>query len=392
MPKKKTNEQFLLEIKSLVGDEFTPLETYKGSNVKINFRHSVCNNVIGVRPKDFIYKGVRCTVCAGNKQPTIDEVKDFIESQSNCKLLSNSYQNQNTLLDILCPCGNVYQTKFAYFKHENKRQCNDCGLEIIKSKRRLTYEFVKDKIADKGHTLLSSIYLNNTAPLEIECPYGHIYTQTYNDFNAGHMCKTCSYEHTASKHRHDVSFIKDYLRQFNYEIISDNYINNRLKLGIKCPLNHDFKMAFKDFSSGQRCPQCYSMNRRENATSHIFAYLRNYIDDWKRSSMKNCNYKCVLTGGKFDAVHHLYSFNLIAKESFLNTNLDIRPEVSQYSDDELKVLISEIQSLHVKYGRGVCLRKDVHSLYHSIYGFVNNSEQFEEFKSRWFSGEFKEVN
>ncbi|MBO3356264.1 hypothetical protein [Clostridium perfringens] len=60
--------------------------------------------------------------------------------------------------------------------------------------------------------------------------------------------------------------------------------------------------------------------------------LRETIVEWKKDSMKKCNYKCVLSGEKFDNIHHLYPFNLIIKETFSDLNLKIQKSLSCYDE------------------------------------------------------------
>jgi uncharacterized protein YkuJ len=392
MPKKKTNQEFINEVFSLVGNEFTPLEDYKGSNIKIKFYHHKCENEILVRPKEFIHNGVRCSNCANNKKLSILDMKIFIENNSDCKLVSKTIKNSKSKINIKCKCENIFETTFSDFKHENKKQCNDCGNVLKGQLTKHTYEYVKNYIEKIGYSLLSTSYVNNSEKLQLKCNSGHEYSQSFSDYVSGHRCKTCAYENLGRISKKDIKEVKNTFEKEGYKLISNYYNNSKEKLVLECPKNHKIEMTFDDFhNGGNRCIHCYLISIRENATSHIFAHLRTYIDEWKKKSMKKCEYKCVLTNVKFDVVHHLYSFNLIAKETFQNLNIPIYESISKYSQDEIDMLISECNRLHDFYGEGVCLRNDVHKLYHSLYGFNNSSEQFNEFKMRYESGEFKEL-
>lgn len=120
----------------------------------------------------------------------------------------------------------------------------------------------------------------------------------------------------------------------------------------------------------------------------VYEFLRGNIAGWKRDSMESCNYKCVVTGEDFDHIHHLYSFKAIAEEVFEILKYPIHQNMGDYSEDERLCLLSTLHELHKKYGLGVCLTREIHEIFHDVYGYFNNTqEQFEEFKSKYIKDE-----
>jgi predicted nucleic acid-binding Zn ribbon protein len=392
--KKKTHEEFCNEVYLKTGKEYTVKSTYINSKIKVLMKHNTCGHEWEVVPTQFISESTRCPECAKIKRSqsqsfNIKEVKHFIEIESNsgCKLISNKYNNCNTKLIIQCKCGNCFETSFLYFKHENKRQCDTCGLIIRGNGKRLKYEDVKKYIEiDSGSNciLLSKSYKNNSTPLKMQCERGHIFYQTLNDFQDGHWCKWCSFEDLGRiSIKYSIEEIRNILMKENYILLSDVYTSIKEKLRMKCPKGHIFEMSFRDFNvCSHRCPQCYKEHFL--GISSMNQYLRAFLIDWRKKSMKECNYKCIITGDKFDVIHHLYSFNNILKEAFIQLKMPIKKKINEYSQEELQQIINVCVDLHEKYPLGVCLRKDVHILFHSIYGKHNNTpEQFEEFKTNY---------
>jgi hypothetical protein len=69
MTKKKTTDDFKLEVYEQVGDEYTVLGEYIGAKDKIHMRHDKCNWEYNVTPTAFLY-GARCPKCANKIQNT----------------------------------------------------------------------------------------------------------------------------------------------------------------------------------------------------------------------------------------------------------------------------------------------------------------------------------
>ena len=119
------------------------------------------------------------------------------------------------------------------------------------------------------------------------------------------------------------------------------------------------------------------------APQGVYEYLREYLFPvnraWRKKSIEACHYRCVITGGDFTDVHHLYGANLIVGEALDNLNLEWA-KVSEFNDEQLEAIAREYQRLHDKYPLGVCLSKEVHMQFHNEYGYGNNTpEQFKQF-------------
>ena len=50
-------------------------------------------------------------------------------------------------------------------------------------------------------------------------------------------------------------YVKNFIESENYKLISEEYVNNRTHLDIKCPDGHIYKVKFNVFQSGSRCPK-----------------------------------------------------------------------------------------------------------------------------------------
>lgn len=61
-----------------------------------------------------------------NKRWTIGKIKEFVESNSESKLLSMEYQGFSQRLQFECACGSHFEKTFTKFKDKNQRKCDVC--------------------------------------------------------------------------------------------------------------------------------------------------------------------------------------------------------------------------------------------------------------------------
>ncbi|MGB7367054.1 MAG: hypothetical protein WA887_07310 [Carnobacterium jeotgali] len=61
-----------------------------------------------------------------NKQWTIASIKEFVEKNSDSKLLTTEYHGFSQKLEFECACGNKFEKSFTKFKNKNQRKCEVC--------------------------------------------------------------------------------------------------------------------------------------------------------------------------------------------------------------------------------------------------------------------------
>ena len=125
----------------------------------------------------------------------------------------------------------------------------------------------------------------------------------------------------------------------------------------------------------------------------ISMYLRGLNREWFDKCKQECNYTCQLTGKQGQLhTHHLYAFSFIVLDAHNTHNIEIKEQVKDYTDEELKLLEDYVADWHKDNSNAVVLSEEAHKLFHSIYGKGNNTpEQYEEFRQRYLNGEFVDL-
>ncbi|SDN68471.1 hypothetical protein [Bacillus sp. OK048] len=61
-----------------------------------------------------------------NKRWTIGKIKEFVENNSESKLLTTEYHGFSQKLLFECTCGSHFEKTFTKFKNNNQRKCDAC--------------------------------------------------------------------------------------------------------------------------------------------------------------------------------------------------------------------------------------------------------------------------
>lgn len=119
-------------------------------------------------------------------------------------------------------------------------------------------------------------------------------------------------------------------------------------------------------------------------------FIKGGLTKWQEDSMKFYNYKCIFTGSKDFHIHHLYPLNNIVEDALLELGLEQFDFISEYSEENLSPIVDKVMEIHYRYPLGVCIRKDIHKVFHKTYGKTNcTPEDFYEFAEKIKSGEIK---
>ena len=121
-------------------------------------------------------------------------------------------------------------------------------------------------------------------------------------------------------------------------------------------------------------------------------YLRGQNQKWKNDSMKNCNYKCILTNSKNFEIHHLYGVSNIVNDILNQYPQYKNKNFNDYSNEDLDFLRIKFLEEQSKYPLGECIDKKLHVLFHSLYGqYYNTPEQWYRFKEDYLKGKYKNI-
>ena len=240
----------------------------------------------------------------------------------------------------------------------------------------------------------------NTQPIAITHPDQVIYFPNPED----------AYKYTAGSNK-KVLFICPICGQ-THEMRIKNFINN----GFTCPnknCQNSWNYKQSEVKKGKQLSEEHKQKlsealKGENGSNWqggitpIKDHLRDIIEPFMEAHKRSLNYTCELTGKFFyqNPSHHIYPFVNIVHDAHNKNNITIKPNVGDYTPEELKALEDYVLSWHVigDYSNMILLAKDVHKQLHDSEFYKNMQNKYnpnltyeaahkfmEEFKITWSS-------
>lgn len=304
-------------------------------------------------------QGRGCPQCAGNVKMTYEKVKNYVETNSNCKLISEEYINNESKLTFQCKCGRKFEKTLNDFRRNNKN-CPQCSASKRGKMKRTNKQDIERLITSKGFEFLDLKYVNGKSVIMIEDKEGYKFKVGFADFKNDKTPKRFSLRN-------------DYLDENIKNLVSSarGYSLKRIEVNesqhpvifIECDKRHEYKTTAFDFNQGKRCYKCYRLNNfgenhpnyNPNLTDEEREKGRNLykhkLKEWRKNVLARDFHtcKCCFKKGGVLHAHHLNGYHWCKEE--------------RYDVDN-----------------GATLCESCHREFHHIYGFKNNTkEQFKEF-------------
>lgn len=188
---KKCEDEFKEELKSIYGDEYIAIESYKGAHIAIYFKHS-CGTVFKAKPYLMLQQRRKCPKCKENPTPTEEELRQMIKERKDGEdyLLVSNYTKMSKKAKFLhTKCEKTFCMRPTDFIYKNQRCPNCSGV------KKYTTETFKNKVLEitEGEYLPLGEYINNKIKVRmkhLEC--GHEWDVRPDQFLSGSRCRLCS--------------------------------------------------------------------------------------------------------------------------------------------------------------------------------------------------------
>ena len=164
------------------------------------------------------------------------------------KLLSEEYINNRTKLEFVCDVGHQHSITWNCF--QSGTRCGKCFI-----KRKHAQKFIEESFNKSGYKVLEE-YVDSKSHMRTECPKGHTYTTTWNDFQQGCRCPFCSGRAPS------MDTMIDKFEKNGFTVVSTKPSGCRSKVRVVCERGHIHNVSPGYLSKGIGCKLCLTESKR----------------------------------------------------------------------------------------------------------------------------------
>ncbi len=211
-------------------------------------------------------------------QTFIQKVKEIHHHRYDYSLVE--YINTRTKVKIICPIHGVFEQQPS--NHIQGQTCPKCKYDQISTNLSHNTNIFIQKVKEIYHheydySLVE--YINNKTKVKIICPIHGVFEQTPKKHLNGQKCPKCSRISGSNKQKNTIQeFVsistKIHNNKYDYTLVE--YINNKTKVKIICPIHGVFEQRPDCHIYGQGCPKCISIISKQE--TELQDWLRQYID------------------------------------------------------------------------------------------------------------------
>lgn len=288
MPKRKTLEEFLTEAKIVHGDkyDYSMVTEYVNSTTPVTIICKTCGRPFPQTPKSHLI-GHGCIYCANNTQLTTEEfIRRAKEVWGDRYTYEKSvYTTIKAKIIVTCPIHGDFSTiAYDFLKGHG---CSDCGIDIIKQKRRKKQEdFIADCKAVHGdrYDYSQTIYRGKRQKVTIICREHGPFEQWPTNHLNGEGCKWCKRDMQKDLFSMGCEEFISKARAVHgdkYDYSQVVYINNKTNVTVICPEHGPFEVMPQDHIQKKNgCPKCQTS--KGETVIHVWLDAHGIKHDWHK--------------------------------------------------------------------------------------------------------------
>ncbi|GGD29683.1 hypothetical protein [Pontibacillus salipaludis] len=297
---KKTNKQFIDELKEVWGDDFIPLETYQGHNKKISVLHKKCGRILAKSPRDLLTYKYDCRSCKARENREKARIAASYNFQKRVsELEGNEYSIESPYISAKDPiklfhkrCGRVIETtpdsflqptrgkvigRCRYCSDKWKRNTNDF-INEVNFLYGSEFEVLDEYKGRHENIVIKHHVCGNIFPVR---PRHFLDQKSY--------CKYCNKKvsKTNEMFKTEVKELVGTLYTF-----LDEYVDAKTLIRVQHSTCKEVYLVTPDnFLRNRRCPTCHSNSQDSKGQRLIRDFLKfnniPFIEEYKDSDCKN---------------------------------------------------------------------------------------------------------